>query len=116
MSFPSKGTSSEKPPAQKDPNPTADEVEPAPDSLLFLGDDVIWVVIKYLSPADLSKFEVCVRLRRLIAPRWDVLLADAEKRTRASRPVFRDSINPNCSKYCLAIAVAAYVRLEISQY
>jgi len=87
MASPPKGTSSEKPPAQKDPSPTADEVEPGPDSLFFLGDDAIQVVIKFVSPADLSKFEVCTRLRGLITPRWDVLLADAEKRTGASRPV-----------------------------
>ena len=87
MSSSSKGTSSEKPPSQKDPSSTADEVEPAPDSLLVLSDDAVRVVIKFLSPAELSKFEVCIRLRRLITPLWDELLADAEKRTGASRSV-----------------------------
>ena len=75
------------------------EVEP--DSLLFLSDDSIRAVMKFLSIAELSKFEACARLRRLITPQWDKLLADAEKRIRASRPVFRDLTNPNCSKYCL---------------
>ena len=103
MASPSNGTSSEKPPAQKDPSPTADEAEPEPDSLLVLSDDAVRVVIKFLSIADLSTFEVCVRLRRLITPQWDELLADAEKRTGASRPVPRSSSDPNayCSKLSL---------------
>ena len=64
------------------------EIEP--DSLIILSDDAIQAVIKFLSVADLSKFEVCVRLRCLITPRWDKLLADAEKRIGVSRPAFEN--------------------------
>ena len=75
------------------------EVEPEPDSILVLSDDAIQGVIKYLPPADLSSFEACVRLRCLITPRWDELLFDAEKRTKARRPVPDDGFY--CSKLSL---------------
>ena len=108
MASPSSGTSSEKPPAQNDPSPTADEVEPAPDSLLSLSDDAVRVVIKFLSLADLSKFEVCVRLRRLITPRWKELLADAEKRTGTSRPAAPCG-GPNAA-YCSKLSLMYLLR------
>lgn len=78
------------------------EVEP--DSILFLSDDAIRAVIKYLSITDLSTFEVCDRLRRLITPRWDDLLVNAEKRTGARRPAPRGTgsgLNAYCSKLSL---------------
>ena len=110
MASPPDDTNSEKPPAQKDPSPTAGEVEPAPDSLLSLSDDAIRVVLKYLSPADLSSFEVCVRLRRLITPLWDELLADAEKRTSASRPVPRGIAGSGPNAYCCKLSLMYLLR------
>jgi len=74
------------------------------DSILFLSDDAIRAVIKYLSIVDLSTFEVCARLRRLIASRWDDLLVNAEKRTDARRPApLGTGSGPNayCSKLSL---------------
>ena len=81
---------------QVEPGP---EPEPEPDSILVLSDDAIRRVVKYLPLADLSTFEVCARLRRLITPLWDELLVDAENRTKARRPVPDDGFY--CSKLSL---------------
>jgi len=74
-----------------------------PDSLLVLST-------KYLSLSDLSTFEVCIRLHRLDTPLWDELLAEAEKRTGASRPMTPGGTgNPNAA-YCSKLSLMYLLR------